>query len=238
MPAASSQLTQSHLAAIRKFFDEAPAPTRAALGYRELLAHYYNLLIPDGSRVLEIGCGRGELLARLKATDLTGVDLSPGQIEQAKIRVPHGSFFVQAGEELELTGTFDVIIISDTLNYAADVQALLDRLHAVSTADTRLILNFQSNVWRPLLALGRALGIAKPAPQSSWLADEDVQNLLNLADWTPVCIEHRLLCPIRILGLESVLNRWIAPFVPWLCLTVFLVGRPTRRTAVARPLTV
>ena len=34
-----------------------------------------------------------------------------------------------AGEELALEGTFDVIIISDTLNLAADVQRLLERLH-------------------------------------------------------------------------------------------------------------
>jgi SAM-dependent methyltransferase len=238
MSAASSHLTQGHLAAIRGFFDRAPAPTRAALGYRQLLAHYYNLLIPDNSRVLEIGCGRGELLARLRAADVTGVDLSAAQIEHARQRVPRGKFFVQAGEELQLEGSFDVIVISDTLNYAADVQALLDRLHTVSTPDTRLILNFQSNVWRPVLALGRSLGVARPAPQSSWLANEDVRNLLALADWAPVEVEHRLLCPIRLFGLEALFNRWLAPFLPWLCLTVFLAARPTRRTAAARPCSV
>jgi SAM-dependent methyltransferase len=196
------------------------------------------LLIPDNSRVLEIGCGRGELLARLRATDVTGVDLSPSQIGHARKRVSRGTFFVQAGEELKLEGNFDVIIISDTLNYAADVQSLLDRLHAVSTPETRLILNFQSNVWRPMLALGRALGIAKPAPQSSWLANEDVRNLLALADWAPVQVEHRLLCPIGLWGGERLVNRWLAPLLPWFCLTVFLVARPVRRTPAAGPFSV
>jgi SAM-dependent methyltransferase len=233
MSASISHLAQAHLAAVRSFFNQAPPPTRAALGYRGLLAHYYNLLIPDDSRVLEIGCGRGELLARLRAKDVSGIDLSPAQIEHARRRVPHGKFFAQAGEELKLEGFFDVIIISDTLNYAADVQALLHRLQAVSTPGTRLMVNFQSNVWRPILALGRALGVARPAPQSSWLADADVRNLLALADWTPVRIEHRLLCPIRLLGLERLLNRWAAPFLPWLCLTGFLVARPARRPATA-----
>jgi len=235
---ANSHLIQHHLAAIRDFFDRTSAPTRAALDYRELLAHYYNLLIPDNSRVLELGCGRGELLARLRAVDVTGVDLSPMQIDHARVRVPRGKFFVQAGEMLKLEGCFDVIIVSDTLNYAADVQALLGQLHAVSTPDTRLILNFQSNVWRPLLALGRALRFAKPAPQSSWLATADVQNLLALADWTPVRIEHRLLCPMRLCGVERLLNRWVAPMLSWFCLTVFLVARSARRPAITGTLSV
>lgn len=229
MAGSGSSLTQAHLAAIRTFFDAAPPPTAAALGYRSLLAHYYNLVVPETARVLEIGCGRGELLARLRARDVTGVDLSPSQIEAARVRVPHGRFFVQAGEELDLQGTFDVIILSDTLNYAADVQALLERLHAVSTGETRLIVNFQSNLWRPLLALGRALGIARSAPVSSWLASSDVRNLLNLADWSLVRKENRLLLPLPAAGLETVLNRWLAPFFPWLCLTVFMVARPLGR---------
>jgi SAM-dependent methyltransferase len=219
---------------MRRYFDSAAPPSRAARGYRALLAHYYNLFIPEGARVLEVGCGRGELLARLRARDVTGVDISGNQVEAARLRVPHGAFFVQAGEELDLPGTFDVIIISDTLNFAGDVQAILERLHSVSTPDTRLILNFQSNLWRPLLALGRLLRIAKPMPLSSWLASSDVRNMLSLADWSPIRAEQRLLCPIRLGGLESLPNRWLAPILPVLCLTVFIVARPTRARPAGR----
>jgi hypothetical protein len=195
-------------------------------------------MIPADSRVLEIGCGSGELLALLHARDVTGVDISPRQIEAAQKRIPHGRFIVQAGEQLEIDGAFDVIIISDTLNYAADVQAVLERLHTVAKPETRLLLNFQSNLWRPLLALGRALRIGRPAPQSSWLADEDVWNMLSLADWRLVRTDHRLLCPFSLGGIESVFNRWLAPLFPWLCLTVFTVGRPARAGVAARPMSV
>jgi SAM-dependent methyltransferase len=238
MAAATSSLTRDHLDAMRRFFDAAPPLTLAALGYRRLLAHYYNLMIPEDSRVLEIGCGGGELLARLRARNVTGVDISPVQIEAAQKRMPQGRFIVQTGEELEIDGAFDFIIISDTLNYAADVQAVLQRLHAVATPETRLLLNFQSNLWRPLLALGRALRIGRPAPQSSWLADEDVRNMLTLADWTLVRTDHRLLCPFRLGGIDGLFNRWLAPFLPWLCLTVFMVARPARAVGIAPQLTV
>jgi SAM-dependent methyltransferase len=185
-------------------------------------------MLPPDASVLEIGCGSGELLSQLKAARKTGVDLSRRKIGAVRQRIPEGEFHVQAGEDLELTGHFDFIVVSDTINYAADVQLLLERLQSVSTPDTRLILNFHSNLWRPFLTFGRWLRLAKPAPQSSWLATSDVRNLLLLADWAPVHIEHRLLFPLPLGGLEVLFNRWLAPLLPWLCLTVFMVARPSR----------
>jgi SAM-dependent methyltransferase len=236
MPPVSLDLTDQHLESMRLFFDSALPPTPAALFYRDLLAHYYNLLIPEESRVLEIGCGTGELLSRLNARHVTGVDVSAAQVARAQERVPHGTFFVQAGEYLSLGQNFDAIILSDTLNYAADVQALLERLHHVSTPDTRLLLNFHSNLWRPLFWAGRAMRLSRPAPLSSWLTTEDVRNLLSLTDWETVRTDPRLLCPVRLGAISHWLNRWVAPLLPWFCLTVFLIARPVRRQAANRRL--
>src|SRR6476469_3433608 len=103
MQSAISALAREHLARVRTFYDAAPTePQRGARAYRALLAHYYNLLIPDDASVLEVGCGSGELLAHLRATRKVGIDLAAAQIEAAKRRVPGARFFLQAGELLEL----------------------------------------------------------------------------------------------------------------------------------------
>ncbi|MDE3083985.1 MAG: glycosyltransferase [Verrucomicrobiota bacterium] len=196
------------------------------------------MLIPAGAHVLEIGCGSGELLARLQSRDVTGIDLSPVQIERARARVPHGRFYAQAGEELALDEKFDVVIISDTLNLAADVQLLLERLHEVSTPDTRLILNFHSNLWRPFFSLAGLFRLRSAEPRSNWLSTADVRNLLALTDWEPVKIDHRLLLPLRLAGLEAPINRLLAPLLPVFCLTVFIAARPRRPLPVGRPSTV
>ncbi len=225
----SSELMRQHLAKIRAFYEAAPtAPDEHARGYRGWLAHYYNLLIPAGASVLEIGCGSGELLARLAAGRKVGVDLSPVQIAAARTRVPGAEFHVQAGETLELAGTFDCIILSETLNYAADVQQLLERLHIVSHPGTRLIFNFYSVLWRPVLGLAGLCGLRAPQPQSSWISTDDVRNLLGLADWQPVALEPRILLPVPCLGLDRFTNRWLAPLLGWFCLTDFCVARPAR----------
>ena len=164
-----SSLAREHLDRVRTFYDAAPTvPLPGARAYRALLAHYYNLLIPADASVLEIGCGSGELLARLRAARRTGLDLSAPQIAAARQRVPGAEFFVQAGELIDLGDRrFDVIIISDTLNLAADVQHLLERLHLVSHPGTRLLINFQNSLWRPLLSLVRVLGLKAEQPQNS-----------------------------------------------------------------------
>jgi len=232
MPDAPASLTAIHLARLREFFDASPATLPATSRfYRGLLAHDYNLLIPEHASVLEIGCGSGELLARLKARRVTGVDLSPVQIERARTRVPHGQFLVAAGETLALEGTYDYIIVSDTLNLAADVQALLTRLQTVATPETRLLINFHSNLWRPAFALARLLGLRSPEPEDSWLSAADLKNLLGLTDWETIRQRNRILCPVNLLGIERLLNRWLAPFLPVFGLAVFVTARPRRLTA-------
>ncbi len=233
MPAVSEP-TRQHLEKIRTFFDAAPAATSEdGRYYRGWLAHYYNLLIPAGASVLEIGCGSGELLARLRAGRKVGIDLSATQVAAARTRLPEAEFHVQAGEELALTEKFDCIIISDTLNLAADVQMLLEQLHRVTHADTRLIINYYSSLWRPAFALAQLIGLRAPQPQYSWLSPEDIRNLLQLADWSPLVVQPRLLLPVRCLGLDQAVNRWLAPVLSWFCLTVFCVARSARPRAPA-----
>jgi SAM-dependent methyltransferase len=235
MAPAVPDLTREHLERVRAYYDQAPPSARkwGARSYRALLARYYNLLIPPEASVLEIGCGDGELLSLLRVSRKTGIDLSAAQIAAARRRLPDAEFHVQSGEALELSGRFDVIVISDTLNLAGDVQRLLERLHTVSHPGTRLIINFQNSLWRPLLSLATILGLKIRQPENSWLASSDVLNLLQLSAWSPVSRHGRMLLPVRVLGLETLVNRWIAPFFQWLCITIFVVARPQRTTPPA-----
>ena len=124
-PSELSSQAKTHLANIRVHYEKGSGLTNAALAYRDILAAYYNLLIPASASVLEVGCGAGDLLSRLQVSRRCGVDVSPRQIGLAKEKVPDGRFYVQAGEALDLPAeSFDYIIVSETINQAADVQSL------------------------------------------------------------------------------------------------------------------
>jgi ubiquinone/menaquinone biosynthesis C-methylase UbiE len=57
--------------------------------YQQKLIDQYRFLVPRGSRVLEIGCGTGDLLAALEPGYGVGVDLSPNMIARAREKYPH-----------------------------------------------------------------------------------------------------------------------------------------------------
>lgn len=234
----SNSLLSEHLTQVAVEYDRRPGPSWAARAYSHMLGHYYRLLVPEGASVLEVGCGAGTLLASLSNRDVTGVDVSAGQIALARAAVPHGAFHVQAGETLALDRTFDVIILSDTLNLAGDVQGLLARLHRVSHPRTRLLLNFQNQLWRPLLSFASLLGLHRAPTVNNWLSRRDVVNLCQLADWEVVCSRTAVLCPLPLLGLERLLNRFLAPLVPPLGLAIFVVARPRAVGRESRPETV
>jgi len=226
-PPSTPTLLEGHLAKLREFYQSAPTePTKGGLFYRKLLAGYYRHLISAGASVLEIGCGGGHLLELLPNQKVVGVDISEKQITAARTRVGHGEFHVMAGEDLALDRKFDFIILSETLNFAADVQQILERMHGVSHPGTRLLLNFHSGLWRPLLALGTATGSRADHPPCNWLSSTDVRNMLGLAGWEVVKQQSRLLMPGPCFGLEKFINRFVAPVLSQLALTVFQVARP------------
>jgi SAM-dependent methyltransferase len=182
---------------------------------------------------LEIGCGEGELLSKIKAKSRVGIDLSPDQVARGRLLHPELDLREGVGERLKMEdGPFDVIIISDTLNEAADVEELLRRLHEVSHRGTRLIINIYNTLWYLFLAMARFLGLAAPRPVSSWLSRQDVINLCALADWEIFKSFGQILIPLPLGFLSRFVNRWVAPMTTWACLSIFLVGRkrtPPRR---------
>jgi SAM-dependent methyltransferase len=222
---------ERHLDKLRAFYDAAPTePTAGGRFYRKLLAVYYRNLIPAGASVLEIGCGAGNLLELLPNRDVAGIDLSENQVAAARARLPHGKFQVMAGENLELARKFDFIILSETLNFAADVQKVLENAHSVSHSRTRLILNFHSSLWRPLLGLGTALGLRAVHPPCNWLSATDMLNMLTLAGWDVIKQQSRLLMAFPCLGLEKIVNRFFTPFLSQIALTVFQIARPAQES--------
>ena len=59
-------MTKAHLNLLREHYERETGFTKAALGYRDIVANHYNLLIPANASVLAVGGGTGELLGLLK----------------------------------------------------------------------------------------------------------------------------------------------------------------------------
>ena len=222
-----SPLAQEKLASLRDFYNASSRKRGTGTkGYKHLLAHYYNLMIPRVASVLEVGCGEGELLGMIHARRKVGVDLSARCIEVARGRNRGCEFLVQNGECLNLNEKFDVIILSETINQATDVQLLFSHLLSVTHPKTRLLINFFNNLWHPLTILGTAVGIRGAHPPENWLSCSDVLRLLDLSGWRVVTKTNRILLPLMIPVVAVLLNRGLAPLLPPFCMTVFCTARP------------
>ncbi len=196
----------------------------------------YRKIVPPGKRLLEIGCGQGDLLAALGFEQAVGVDFSANAIHAARQKHPELTFVhAEACEYLRTTddGPFDVIILSDLLDELYDIQQLLELLRRVSHDGTRLVCNFYSKAWQPLLSGARRLGLARKLRAQNWLTREDVRNLLHLTGWDMVTSSKEILLPARLPFASWLCNRYLVKMFPWslMALTNVFIARPGRGTA-------
>ncbi len=218
---------------IASFFDDFAAVEehwrRRSRGYHRLVGAIARFHVPPGARVLEIGCGAGDLLAAVQPSLGVGVDVSPGMVELARRRHPHLQFLVAAGEDLELGTTFDYILLSDLVPYVHDLLRLFERVAAHCHPGTRVLVNSYSQLWRPLIRCAEALGLKAPKPIRNWVAAEDVANLLRLTGFEVVAHARRILVPTQIPGLTVLLNGFLGSLWPfnYLCLTWWILARPS-----------
>ena len=212
-------------------------------------AHYHRFIeslcrrfVPPGARVLELGCGTGDLLAAVAPDPAgsLGVDLSPAMIERARARHAGLRFRVGDAEALELPGeAFDYILASDLVGHLQDIYATLRRLRAVCHARTRLVVTYHNFLWEGALQLAERLGWKMPQPYQNWLGMQDLENLLFLGDFRVAERGRELLVPARVPILADVVNA-LAPRVPGLrhlCLVQYAVAElgPARPAAAERP---
>jgi SAM-dependent methyltransferase len=195
------------------------AASRSKLRKRAAFFHsedeaYLRFLIPPGARVLDIGCGIGDTLAALQPSLGIGVDFSPAMIDVARKNHPNLQFFVGDAENpttiAQIGGTFDYILVHDTIGSLDDCQKFFNQLHPLCTRSTRLVVGYFSHLWQPILKLAEWLNQRIPYPSQNVLAPADVAALARLANFDPVKSEQRVLMPVPMLGLGRVVNRFIS----------------------------
>lgn len=197
--------------------------------YHRLLEHNFQYLIPVGSKVMEVGCGNGDLLASLKPSTGMGIDFSKSAIEGAQKRHPNLNFICEDAHQVSLESmSFDYVILSDLVNDLWDVQEVLTKILPCCNLHTRIIINFYSNLWNFPLKLAQILRIAKPSLAQNWLTKDDLSNLLNITGFESLQSWQEILCPVPVPLLSPFLNRYLAKIYPFnhLCLTNFLIARP------------
>jgi SAM-dependent methyltransferase len=202
--------------------------------YHKSLEKYFSFSIPAGSRVLEVGCGTGDLLSAVKPSFGVGVDFSQKMVETATLRFP-GLHFRQHDieeefliDDLDPSGQqFDYIILSDLLNVLWDVQRALGNLKKFCHSSTRIIISSHNFLWEPLLKFGELIGLKQRSFNSNWLSYNDIINLLEVEGFQVITNSQKLLLPKYIPVLHLLFNKILVnlPLIDNLGLVTMMTAR-------------
>ncbi|HEX3050639.1 MAG TPA: methyltransferase domain-containing protein [Aggregatilineaceae bacterium] len=107
----------------------------------------------EGLRVIDLGCGTGELTAqladRLPGCEVLGVDTAAEMLERAQTYARPGLRFEQQAIE-DVSGEWDLVFSHSALQWVVDHRRLIPRLMRHVAAGGQLVAQFPSNHRHPV----------------------------------------------------------------------------------------
>lgn len=209
--------------------------TNDILKWRKRNSYYYGwiekihkFIVRPNSRVLHIGCETGDLLAGLNPSYGLGISAGSENIELAKKKFPAIDFQVADPHKFKTNEKFDYIIICNSLGQWHDIQKVFENVRSAATTETRIIVTYYNYLWEFALRLGSFLRFRRPYKHQNWLAQGDIINLLNLADFDVIRQDSYVLLPKRIWPITSICNYFLSllPGLRHLNLVNLIIARP------------
>ncbi len=197
--------------------------------------------IPENSKILEIGCGNGNLIAALRPSLGYGIDISEGMVSEAKKLYPNIHFIEGDIEDSNIINKigdkFDFIILSDTIGYLNDIEKTFEKLHKVCNADTRFIVSYYSPFWEPILNIAARLNFKMQELPKLLLNETDISELLNSSGYETVKKEKKIIFPFSAFGLGRIFNRFLSclPIISFFCIRNYVISRSLKLSTIDLP---
>jgi ubiquinone/menaquinone biosynthesis C-methylase UbiE len=195
-------------------------------------------LVPHDARVLEVGVGDGDTLAALPNAVRHGIDHTGAALDVARARHPGLSLSEADVLTFQRDESYDVIICDRLAHMVPDIQRMLENLSAHLAPGGRVFLSCFNFLWHNGVGAVERLGLKLSSPPANWLSESDLDNLFELAGLEVVTYEDRLLMPIPVPVVSSLLNRYVAKLPIVERLTLYRIyslrkrAQPVRRAPV------
>ena len=195
--------------------------------YHENLKALYGSYIPKGERVLEIGCGTGDILARLEPGEGRGVDVSEEMVEIARRKYSGKSNLHFEREDIfENTKMFGYpyIFLADVLEHVGDLGNFVRQLSARTDPGSTVVISVANPLWEPVLMLAEKLHMKMPEGPHTRDSIRETERIFRESGFTLVERGFRLLVPKKIPGGDWINARFHSlPFLRHLGFVVYWV---------------
>jgi GT2 family glycosyltransferase len=129
------------------------------------------------------------------------------------------------------------VLLNGTIHYERDIQEMLNQLRQSLQGSHRILFVYYSMLWKPLARLASKVGIRSRTPELNWVAHEDLENFCHLAGLEMIRRDMKMLCPVPVPFLATILNRYLAPlpFFRQFTMLNIVLARPLKPKSAARP---
>jgi len=171
--------------------------------------------IPEGSTVLDLGCGDASLLSEVKASLAVGIDIAPISlpIVNEQNRSP-ATIFQSAIERFDfktLNTTFDYVVLSGVLEHVYDVLGVFHKIRESADSKTRVIVVTYSRLWQPVFRLAEKFKLKAALPTQNWVPVSELENLGIQSGFELVKTQRSILIPFYVPLVSRWVNKWLAP---------------------------
>ncbi len=134
------------------------------------------------SKILDIGCGTGEILAYFLPRRGLGVDLSEKMIRSAREKYGQNkNLFFKVGdiEKQAIEGNFDYILLNDVIEHLMDIERAFENISRSMTSQTTLVVSMANPWWEPLLMILEKLHLKMPEGPHKRISEGEFEAILG-----------------------------------------------------------
>lgn len=158
------------------------------------------------SRVLEIGCGTGEILSQTQASRAVGIDISGEMIKLARAKFLDLTFIHSSLEESELKEKFDFILMTDLIHHVYDVMSVFEKVHTLCHPQTKIIVTSINPWWDPFFKFAERFKLKAPDVPLNYFDRRNIGKILELIDFHISQTGYLLLMPFYVPILSFIFN--------------------------------
>lgn len=210
---------------VEKHFDKVSSSYDS--GKEKYSFYYSNLkkllgeLIPKNKKVLEFGCGTGDLLASLNPKVGYGYDISKKMIGKCKFK--YRSMKNLRFSTIWPSDYFDFIFMSDVIEHLENPEVEFKKISKFMNSNSQLIITMANPLWEPLLMFWERMGWKMKEGPHLRLSTANLQFIIYKSQLKIIKHDYKLLIPIKIPFITNFANKYLEKYFKKLCFLEFFV---------------